>query len=940
MAFDFTKGLQGAASMGSQGAYIGNQLRSRYGKKGVGIGTGIGAGVGFMMGGMSGGPDPNLGANAYQKVYDSVRADTMDRARQAGLGMRDQIRQALSHRGINTSAAAAGIEAANQGRIFGQAERSLAPFHQRMMERASNDSLQAKRINEHEKRSGWMDTMLALGVTGMNMAKEFRGDQQMRLDEELRQQRMRLPSNFLDMDPKAQVAFMKGRGINFPPEWETMSQQEKDAYIRATGFSTVGPRGKVVNGEIVPEQPGDTPAAEGSSAAAPPSPTELREGYVPPPPRSGDQVPSRFDLGGGHVAPQSAMEKYLAGIGGSYSGPHNTGKKWDPLPPEVPLSPEQAAGAPPDTPPAPPNPNFDPSFGQDAIRKLEDAKKAAAMGFTPADGSAGWTPDGGPGTPPASPGTTLSPEQAAGMPEDTNAQVPPIVKELQRLHRMREGGAPSRFDLGRGHVASPSERPWAMMDPITTTAPSPPARSGQVPSRFDLGSGHVASPKDPPMNAAPIPAIPTGPPPGADAAPNMRIDKHFEVGQGDTSKPSWGDYKAAADLKSQRHPVHGFGKAPYNPDDFVPHSPREPETRIHNPHIASSSAPPPVEQLDPASRFPVKMTKQGETGGRHIGTAYSDPVKGTNIGFGRSLTHNGMDIDNEVVSFIQEELKANGVTDPKQVEAVISKRMQAAGLDGKTGMQTLTKDQFNALFPNGITEGMADTLLENDFQRFEGSLKKILGEDVYKGLSQPQRDSLLDMIYTLGERGFSGFEKMIDAIKSGDFDKAADEAKNSKWYGQVKGRRADPIIKGILTPKEIQYSPAEGGPMAQRLPYNPSSPPTAQNLLYNPENPPVAQTLSQNPRESMQSQLLSHRTLLPQEQQKQLEEASKTPTTRAEIEQWSQNTPNAVRTIFQNPNSVLGKSLMSPHTGHVLASVFAEMGDDVAAEALAIYNSL
>ena len=82
------------------------------------------------------------------------------------------------------------------------------------------------------------------------------------------------------------------------------------------------------------------------------------------------------------------------------------------------------------------------------------------------------------------------------------------------------------------------------------------------------------------------------------------------------------------------------------------------------------------------------------------------------------------------------------------------------------------------------------------------------------------------------------------------------------------------------------------------------------------------------------------RSQLSPDEQKYFEEQSKTATTPAELEQWGRNNPKAMQAVFQNPTSMLAEALLSPHTGHIIASVLAEMGDEAASEAIAIYNSV
>ena len=55
-------------------------------------------------------------------------------------------------------------------------------------------------------------------------------------------------------------------------------------------------------------------------------------------------------------------------------------------------------------------------------------------------------------------------------------------------------------------------------------------------------------------------------------------------------------------------------------------------------------------------------------------------------------------------------------------------------------------------------------------------------------LPQPVQTTLINMSFNLGLTRLSKFKKMIRAIDERDYDKAADEMIDSKWYRQVKSR--------------------------------------------------------------------------------------------------------------------------------------------------------
>lgn len=50
---------------------------------------------------------------------------------------------------------------------------------------------------------------------------------------------------------------------------------------------------------------------------------------------------------------------------------------------------------------------------------------------------------------------------------------------------------------------------------------------------------------------------------------------------------------------------------------------------------------------------------------------------------------------------------------------------------------------------------------------------------------------LVNMMFNLGRPRFNKFEDMISAVRNGDWNAAANAMKDSKWYGQVKGRAVE-----------------------------------------------------------------------------------------------------------------------------------------------------
>ncbi len=87
----------------------------------------------------------------------------------------------------------------------------------------------------------------------------------------------------------------------------------------------------------------------------------------------------------------------------------------------------------------------------------------------------------------------------------------------------------------------------------------------------------------------------------------------------------------------------------------------------------------------------------------------------------------------------------------------------------------------------GISERIANLMLEEDFSNALIDLNRSL--PWWKTLSDPQRRGLLNMTFNLGLPKLLKFKKMLRALESGNSERAAAEAIDSKWAKQV-GKRA------------------------------------------------------------------------------------------------------------------------------------------------------
>lgn len=79
---------------------------------------------------------------------------------------------------------------------------------------------------------------------------------------------------------------------------------------------------------------------------------------------------------------------------------------------------------------------------------------------------------------------------------------------------------------------------------------------------------------------------------------------------------------------------------------------------------------------------------------------------------------------------------------------------------------------------------------------------------VWERLEQPRKDALVNMAFQLGFDGLMKFRKMLAAVRSGNWQEAVKEGKDSKWYGQTKDR----ATRVLATLERGDYSAYEGLP--------------------------------------------------------------------------------------------------------------------------------
>ncbi len=98
----------------------------------------------------------------------------------------------------------------------------------------------------------------------------------------------------------------------------------------------------------------------------------------------------------------------------------------------------------------------------------------------------------------------------------------------------------------------------------------------------------------------------------------------------------------------------------------------------------------------------------------------------------------------------------------------------------------------------GLTDLEVDMLIEHDIKRVLESLGHAL--PWYSELDFVRQRALANMCFNLGLRGLLKFKNMLYALQNRDYEKASEEALDSKWALQV-GARADRIALQLLKGK-------------------------------------------------------------------------------------------------------------------------------------------
>ena len=141
------------------------------------------------------------------------------------------------------------------------------------------------------------------------------------------------------------------------------------------------------------------------------------------------------------------------------------------------------------------------------------------------------------------------------------------------------------------------------------------------------------------------------------------------------------------------------------------------------------------------------------------------------------------------------------MSDKRFDELVVSSLKRDEGLrlrPYKDSVGILTIGYGRNLEEVGLSPEEAEMLLQHDISSAHNSCISLFGLNVWTSINQDRKAALVNMMFNLGYPRFRKFKNMRKAILDDDWQTAADEAENSKWFTQV-GNRAVRIVKALRT---------------------------------------------------------------------------------------------------------------------------------------------
>lgn len=90
------------------------------------------------------------------------------------------------------------------------------------------------------------------------------------------------------------------------------------------------------------------------------------------------------------------------------------------------------------------------------------------------------------------------------------------------------------------------------------------------------------------------------------------------------------------------------------------------------------------------------------------------------------------------------------------------------------------------LTDRGFSDDEIDLMYANDIRMAEADARALLAN--FDKLNDVRQEVVVNMSFNLGKSRLAAFKRFLSALAIQDFSRAADEMKDSAWYGQVKDR--------------------------------------------------------------------------------------------------------------------------------------------------------
>ena len=113
-------------------------------------------------------------------------------------------------------------------------------------------------------------------------------------------------------------------------------------------------------------------------------------------------------------------------------------------------------------------------------------------------------------------------------------------------------------------------------------------------------------------------------------------------------------------------------------------------------------------------------------------------------------------------------------------------------LEGKYSPEEL--DNF---YKYGMTKEQADDALMRNIREAEQGAERIMASKGIQGLDPVQKEALTEMVFQMGVSGTKGFPGMLKALQMKDYNKAYQEALDSKWAREDSPQRAREVASRL-----------------------------------------------------------------------------------------------------------------------------------------------